>query len=139
MAEKMTIEKMSVDMEVLWGRIKELELSLSQKLETTLKNTTRKLKRQLSSDNEGLGSLVISNTIRYELIQLTAYHKAESRGFTGGDPEQDWLEAEGEVDSMLLDGDTALDDAAELITESISPGKIVLPKKIHIQQERQKR
>ena len=47
MAEKMTIEKMSVEMDILWSRIKELELTLSQKLENPLKSTTRKLKRQV--------------------------------------------------------------------------------------------
>ena len=138
MAEKMTVEKMSVEMDILWGRIKELELSLSQKLENTLKNTAQKLKRQLSSDHAGPGGMVVSNKIRQELIQLTAYHKAESRGFIGGDSEQDWLEAEQEVDHLLLGEKVALDDAAELTTDSISPGKIVLPKKTRIRPEPQK-
>jgi hypothetical protein len=128
MAEKLTIEKMSVEMDILWGRIKELELTLSRKLENTLKSTTRKLKRQLSADNEGLGSMVISNKIRHELIQLTAYHKAESRGFISGDPKQDWLEAEQEVDRLLLGGQSAPGAGAELTAKSISPGRIVLPK-----------
>jgi hypothetical protein len=138
MAEKMTIEKMSVEMDILWSRIKELEMGLSQKLENTLKNTTRKLKRQLSADDAGLGSMVISNKIRGDLIQLTAYHKAENRGFSGGDPEQDWLEAEQEVDRLLLGGQLTLDDAAELSAESIGSGKIVLPRKPRIRPERQK-
>jgi len=128
MAEKMTIEKMSVEMDILWGRIKDLELSLSQKLENTLKSTTRKLKRQSSPDTEGAGSMVVSNKIRRELIQLTAYHKAERRGFIDGNPKQDWLEAEQEVDRLLLGGQTALDTAGELTTNSISPGSIILPK-----------
>ena len=127
MAEKMTIEKMSVEMDILWGGIKELELSLSQKLENTLKNTTRKLKRQQDTEDAGLGSMVISNKIRRELIQLTAYHKAESRGFTGGDPEQDWLEAEKEVDQLLLGGEAALEESAGS-TADIGSGTIVLPK-----------
>ena len=82
--------------------------------------------------------MVVSNKIRHELIQLTAYHKAESRGFIGGDSEQDWLEAEQEVDHLLLGEKVALDDAAELTTDSISPGKIVLPKKTRIRPEPQK-
>jgi hypothetical protein len=138
MAERMTIEKMSVEMDILWSRIKELELGLSRKLENTLKSTTRKLKRHLSADDEGLGSMVISNKIRNELIQLTAYHKAENRGFSGGDPKQDWLEAEQEVDRLLLGGQVVLDDAAELTAETITSGNIVLPRKPRIQPERQK-
>jgi len=138
MAEKMTIEKMSVEMDILWSRIKELELGLSRKLENTLKSTTRKLKRQLSADDEGLGSMVISNKIRDELVQLTAYHKAENRGFIGGNPKQDWLEAEQEVDRLLLGGQAALNDAAELTAESISHGNIVLSGKPRVRAERQK-
>jgi hypothetical protein len=37
------------------------------------------------------------------MIQLTAYLRAEKRGFQGGDPMQDWLDAEREVNAMLED------------------------------------
>ncbi len=36
---------------------------------------------------------------RRELIATWAYHRAELRGFSGGSPEQDWLEAEAELDA----------------------------------------
>ena len=100
MAEKMIVEKVSVEMDVLWGRLKELEMTLSRKLETTLKSTARKLKQQLSGSGD---ELIISNELRHEIIQLTAYHKAEARGFVGGDMVQDWLEAELQVDLWLLE------------------------------------
>ena len=38
---------------------------------------------------------------RFSLIQIAAYLRAEERGFWGGDPTQDWLEAERAVDAML--------------------------------------
>lgn len=38
---------------------------------------------------------------RYRMIQEGAYLLAEARGFTGGDPNQDWLAAEAEVDARL--------------------------------------
>lgn len=38
---------------------------------------------------------------RHRLISETAYFKAERRGFHDGNPEQDWFEAEAEVDAML--------------------------------------
>jgi hypothetical protein len=38
---------------------------------------------------------------RHRLIAETAYFKAEKRGFQGGDPVKDWLEAEAEVDRKL--------------------------------------
>ncbi|MEI8346024.1 MAG: DUF2934 domain-containing protein [Pseudomonadota bacterium] len=38
---------------------------------------------------------------RQELVAQLAYLKAEKRGFSGGCPEQDWFEAEKEVDQKL--------------------------------------
>jgi len=38
---------------------------------------------------------------RYQMIMESAYFRAETRGFVGGDPAQDWLEAEAEIDRML--------------------------------------
>lgn len=40
---------------------------------------------------------------RYRLVAEAAFLKAEQRGFVGGDPVQDWLEAEREVESSLTD------------------------------------
>ena len=38
---------------------------------------------------------------RYRMVAEAAYHHAEKRGFVGGDPLNDWLLAEMEVDKML--------------------------------------
>jgi hypothetical protein len=47
--------------------------------------------------------VAVSAAERHGLIAETAYLKAERRGFRGGDPVQDWLEAEKEVDASLAD------------------------------------
>ncbi|MBZ5640993.1 MAG: DUF2934 domain-containing protein [Acidobacteriia bacterium] len=39
---------------------------------------------------------------RHTMIAEAAYLKAESRAFQGGSPEQDWLDAEAEIDAILL-------------------------------------
>lgn len=39
----------------------------------------------------------ISPEERHQLISEAAYYRAQQRGFAGGDPIQDWLEAEMEV------------------------------------------
>jgi hypothetical protein len=39
---------------------------------------------------------------RQRLIAQAAYLRAERRGFSGGSPEQDWLLAEAEIDSILM-------------------------------------
>lgn len=38
---------------------------------------------------------------RRQLIAEAAYYRAEKRGFNGGDPVADWIEAEKEIDSRL--------------------------------------
>ena len=38
---------------------------------------------------------------RHRMVAEAAYYKAEKRGFLGGDPEADWVEAEAEVESSL--------------------------------------
>ncbi len=46
---------------------------------------------------------MISPELRLHMIRDAAYFRAERRGFTSGDPMQDWIEAEAEVDRMLED------------------------------------
>jgi chromosome segregation ATPase len=41
---------------------------------------------------------------RYHMIAEAAYFRAERRGFIGGDPAQDWLDAEAEIDRILQAG-----------------------------------
>jgi hypothetical protein len=37
---------------------------------------------------------------RYQMISDAAYYRALGRGFDGGDPVEDWLMAEAEIESM---------------------------------------
>jgi hypothetical protein len=39
---------------------------------------------------------------RYRAIAEAAYYKAQHRGFQGGDPGEDWREAEAEIDAWIL-------------------------------------
>lgn len=38
---------------------------------------------------------------RWQMIAEAAYHRAQERGFAGGDEVADWLAAEAEVDAQL--------------------------------------
>lgn len=38
---------------------------------------------------------------RWHMISEAAYYRAEKRGFIGGDPAGDWIDAEAEIDAML--------------------------------------
>lgn len=44
----------------------------------------------------------ISPEERHRMIRDAAYYRAERRGFMGGDPRQDWLDAEDEIDQLLM-------------------------------------
>jgi len=40
---------------------------------------------------------------RRKMIEEAAYFRAQQRGFAGGDPSRDWVEAEREIDAMLAE------------------------------------
>lgn len=42
---------------------------------------------------------------RRRMIAEAAYYRAEQRGFAGGDPVADWIEAEAQIDATLGEGD----------------------------------
>jgi hypothetical protein len=51
--------------------------------------------------------------VRYQMIAVAAYLRAEQRAFQNGSPEEDWLQAEIEVDEFLAQTQrarTGLDD-----------------------------
>jgi hypothetical protein len=54
-----------------------------------------------TANRKSTGSLKLAPERRHQMICDEAYYRAERRGFMGGDPLQDWLEAEAEVDSRL--------------------------------------
>lgn len=67
------------------------EINLSSERSTS--NPGQKGEAQAASD--------ISPELRDHMIAEAAYFMAEHRGFQGGDPVQDWLEAEAEITVML--------------------------------------
>ncbi len=53
----------------------------------------------VSARSDGQSS--ISSEERIQMIRRRAYLQAEKRGFQGGSPLEDWLQAEAEVDAQL--------------------------------------
>ena len=49
-------------------------------------------------------SITVSAELRHQMIAEAAYYLAEKRNFRGGDPVNDWLEAETIIDQALLSG-----------------------------------
>lgn len=52
-------------------------------------------------DMGGNGERAVTPEQRWKMIAEAAYYRAERRGFVGGDPAQDWVDAEMEIDQML--------------------------------------
>jgi hypothetical protein len=52
-------------------------------------------KTKPANPTSGMGNVLN----REEQISVAAYFRAEKRGFTGGDPTEDWLAAEAEIDA----------------------------------------
>ncbi len=63
-----------------------------KKEKVALKVTTKKVATRVP---------VVSDEERMQMIATAAYFKAEQRGFVGGNPEQDWADAEREVSELL--------------------------------------
>jgi len=47
------------------------------------------------------GECMCSGEDRFRMISEAAYYRALGRGFDGGDPVEDWLVAETEINSLL--------------------------------------
>ncbi len=58
----------------------------------------------------------VSSTVQEQLehhrerVAVAAYFRAERRGFAGGDPVEDWLEAERELDATVQRNDLSASD-----------------------------
>ncbi len=67
---------------------------------TTAKKTTRTTTKKTTTTTKKAAKKTLSATEREELIRQRAYFKAEHRGFACGSQDNDWLEAEKEINSL---------------------------------------
>ena len=102
MTEKLTLKKLSGELETLRTRVKELELQLERKLETTLEKAAAKLKSRIESTRLPEHGSSIDAEVRQQLIAEEAYLIAERRDFQGGDAAEDWAKAEEQVNHRLI-------------------------------------
>lgn len=108
MAEKLTMKSLSVELEALRKKVSQLERQLNRKIETAVKKTLdeaiEKVAGERGVERHGAG---LDAAERQRLIAEAAYLMAERRGFEAGDPAQDWINAEEEVNRRLLHGDSS--------------------------------
>ena len=106
MTEKLTLKKLSGELEALRGQVEELEQALERKLESTLEKAAARLKDRIESRGTAAHLTSIDAEQRQQMIAEEAYLIAERRGFEGGDPAADWAEAEGTVNNRLMQADS---------------------------------
>jgi len=107
-AEKLTMKSLSVELEALQKKVSQIERQLNRKIESAVKKTLddaiSKVVVSRGKESHGAG---VDAAERQRLIAEAAYLMAERRGFEAGDPAQDWISAEEEVNRLLLQGDSS--------------------------------
>lgn len=78
---------------------KSTSTSTSSKRAASSKTTSTSSRRNSSTGK--LAPQTVSAAELHSLIAETAYYIAEKRGFAGGNPQEDWLQAEQEIRSRF--------------------------------------
>ena len=102
MAGRLTLKKLSDELENLRKQMQELEARLEHNFETRLESALAAAKQGTPPTSTAASQTGIDTQHRQRLIADEAYLIAERRGFQGGDPSQDWVEAEKIVDYRLM-------------------------------------
>ena len=104
MTEKLTMKKLSDELEQLRTQMQELEARLQHHFESKLESALAAAKSitQPQPTSIAVPLTSIDAEQRQHLITIEAYLIAERRGFEGCDPSQDWAEAEKLVDYRLM-------------------------------------
>ena len=102
MTEKLTLKKLSGELEQLRTQMQELEARLERHFEARLESALAAAKPGAQPAKTSIPQAGIDTEQRQRLITDEAYLIAERRGFQGGDPAQDWAEAERLVDYRLM-------------------------------------
>ena len=68
---------------------------------TVTRKTITKAKKPASPQQDAPAGKTVTPEERWRMVAEAAYLRAESRGFSGGNPTDDWLAAEAEIDKKL--------------------------------------
>jgi hypothetical protein len=119
MAERLTLKKLSDELEQLRAQLRELETQLEQRFTSRLESALAAAAPANKSTSTSVPSTGINAAERLRMITHEAYLIAERRGFEGGDPSQDWIEAEKLVDYRLMQQD----DPGQTASDAAKPRK----------------
>lgn len=102
MTERLTLKKLSDELETLRAQVLELEQRLEHKIEAALDKAVAGLDSRTGPTNLPKHGISIDTEHRQRLIEQEAYLIAEQRGFQSGDPAEDWARAEQQVNHRLM-------------------------------------
>lgn len=111
MTEKLTLKKLSGEIETLRTRVLELEQELERKLENTLEKAVARLGSRIEARKLPQHGASTDAEQRQRMIEEEAYLIAERRGFEG-DSSEDWAKAEKLVNDRLMQSGTRAKSAA---------------------------
>ena len=68
---------------------------------TTARKTVTRAKKPVAAKSKAATAKTVTPEERWRMVAEAAYLRAEKRGFSGGNPTDDWLAAEAEIDKIL--------------------------------------
>jgi len=68
---------------------------------TAVPKTVTRAKKPVSTKADTSAAKTVTPEERWRMVAEAAYLRAERRGFSGGNPTDDWLAAEAEIDELL--------------------------------------
>jgi hypothetical protein len=103
MVEKLTLKKLSDELKTLHTQMQDMEQRLDRKIEVAVAAAVAGLNPGTTTGGHAGSPVGVDAEQRQQMIAEQAYLIAELRGFQGGDPCQDWREAEKRVNAMLME------------------------------------
>ena len=71
---------------------------------TVARKTVTRNKKTEAAKTGAPATKAVTPEERWRMVAEAAYLRAEQRGFSGGNPTDDWLAAEAEIDNILSKG-----------------------------------
>lgn len=96
MAKRLSLKGLNEEIDSLRRQVLSLERQVEQKVGSAFGSALARLRGGPAALPRG-----VTPEMRHRMIAEAAWYRAEARGFEGGDPDQDWLEAEREIDRRL--------------------------------------
>ena len=100
-AKKSTTAQKRVTAAAKSSTVKTSKATASKTSTKSKTSTAKPTAKRTKSNGNGKNRITVDPKVRQQMIAEAAYYIAESRGFSGGTPEGDWVKAENQIDQLL--------------------------------------